>query len=250
MDKEYEVTTGFPPAPESESDASVAAESVWPRPPHPGPCPGFTGEAIDIFVKVVKAKNTQLDEVIVGYVDEYGIVHGREICLDPSTCCCAEGVSGPVTCVEDVRIRNLQTSEEFICTSRVRVHLLFDVVIIYRALCTIDDTTEEVFCIETLRGVEFTKEIMLDEFAPPLTPEEFLTEIDQSEIIVRNFRFEVDINGRCSGIILDPTDPNMNTCIPSVSGPGTCVSLTVFADITDKLGRMEDVLICGRRNID
>lgn len=215
-------------------------------------------ECIDVFVNVIKAKNIQRDEVIVGFVDEYGVLHGREICLDPSICCCAEGVSGPVTCVEDVRIRNLRTKEDLLCSGRIRVHLKFDVVIIYRALCSFNtvqcngnsSAAEEVFCVETLRDVIFTKEITLDEFCPPLTEEEFRNEVDRAEIIVRNFRFEVEVNGRCSGVTINVTDPNRDQCIPNPEGPGTCISLTVFADITDKLGKMEDILVCGRRGID
>ncbi|MGI5838533.1 MAG: hypothetical protein ACOX8W_02610 [bacterium] len=255
MDKEHDVKTEMMPEAEGKDEAQ---SSAFPYPPPLGKCRECSEECIDIFVNVVKAKNVQKDEVIVGYVDEFGVVHGREICLDPSVCCCAEGISGPVTCVEDVRVRNLKTREDFVCSGQVRVHLKFDLIIIYRALCTFatpasvscNGKPEEVFCVETLRDVTFTKEITLDEFCPPLTAEEFRNEVDRSEIIVRNFRFEVEVNGRCSGVTINVTDPNRDQCIPNPEGPGTCISLTVFADITDKLGKMEDILVCGRRGID
>ncbi len=220
-------------------------------------------ECIDIFVKVVKAKSTQRDEVIMGYVDEYGVVHGRQFCLNPEVCGCSGECeeAGAVTCVEDVRVRNLRSWEEFLCTSRVRIHLCFDIVVIYRALCSVIPVNgsrgsnnvagaEERFCLETFRDIEYTREITLDEFCPPLTPEQFLNEVDQSEICVRNIRYEVELGARCSGINSDPTDPNRDECIPNPEGPGTCAEITVFADVTDKLAKMEDILVCGRRDCD
>lgn len=179
---------------------------------------------LDLWAKVIKAKNIQRDEQIV-----FDLVNGqkvpKQLCIAPPEEC--GGPVTPIVCVEDIKVRNLSTSETFICNNKVEVKIEGDLVMILR---TEFPPGEECFFIH-VEPFAFQKTIKLQEFSPPLTPQEFLQEVDQSEVVVKNIRFDWDINGPCY-------DPYGNVI-------GTIISLSVFADIIDKLAKWQDVVVFG-----
>ncbi|MGE5370365.1 MAG: hypothetical protein ACM3QZ_00115 [Solirubrobacterales bacterium] len=176
---------------------------------------------LDLFAKVVKSKNIQCQENV----------------LDEVVCVPEEDVGGKITNIEDVKVQLLSAEESFVGNAKVKVTLSFNVVLIV----LVGDNPGS-FELVTLEGFTFTKNIPLEEYDPPLTPQEFRSEVEQSEIILRNWSFDVDILGNCE----DPGSP----CLTASPIPGTCLALKVYVDIIDKLTKFHDIVVFGELDPD
>lgn len=179
---------------------------------------------LDLFAKVIVAKNIQRDEQIVYDLDASGKKIPKAFCITPPEEC--GGPTNPILCVEDIKVRNLTTSEKFICNTKVEVTITGDLVMILRT----DNNGQDCLFID-VEEFTFTKTIKLSEFTPPLTAQEFIDEVDQSEVVVKNIRFDFDVDGPC----YDSYGVQV----------GTIVKISVFADIIDKLGKFQDVVVFG-----
>lgn len=169
------------------------------------------GCMVDLWVKVIKAK----------YVEKQVKV------LDTMFCVPDEQVGGKVTCIDDIKVKVIQAYED-LSFNKVRVFIEFEVILMVIVneeyqLITVTDKYDQV--------------IELDEYDPPLSIEEFREEIEQSEIVLRNWTFDFDIKGNCE-------DAN-NPCRLTTPINGTCIGLRVYVDIIDKLGKMHDVIVYG-----
>ncbi len=170
------------------------------------------GCMLDLWAKVIKAK----------YVEKQVKV------LDTVFCVPDEQVGGKVSFVDDIKVKVIQASEDIQCLNKVKIFIDYEVILFV--------IVEGKYQIITVTD-RYEQTIELDEFDPPLTVEEFKTEIEQSEIVLRNWAFDYEIKGNCE----DPSNPcNLTTPIN-----GTCIGLRVYVDIIDKLGKMHDVIVYG-----
>lgn len=169
------------------------------------------GCMLDLWAKVIKAK----------YIAKQVKV------LDTMFCVPDEQVGGKVSCVDDIKVKVIQAYED-LCFNRVRIYIDYEVI-----LFVIVDGEFQIITVTD----RYEQTIELDEFDPPLTVEEFRSEVEQSEIILKNWSFDFEIKGFCE----DPSNPcNLTSPIS-----GTCIGLRVYVDITDKLGKMHDVIVYG-----
>lgn len=170
------------------------------------------GCMLDLWAKVIKAK----------YIEKQVKV------LDTVFCVPDEQVGGKVSYVEDIKVKVLQAYEDIQCLNKVKIFIDYEVILFV--------VVEGEYQIITVTD-RYEQAIELDEFDPPLTLEEFRTEIEQSEIVLKNWTFDYEIKGNCE----DPGNPcNLTTPIS-----GTCIGLRVYVDIIDKLGKMHDVIVYG-----
>ncbi len=169
------------------------------------------GCMLDLWAKVIKAK----------YIAKQVNV------LDTVFCVPDEQVGGKVSCVEDIKVKVIQAFED-LCFNKVKIFIDYEVI-----LFVIVDGEFQIITISD----RYEQSIELDEFDPPLTVEEFRDEIEESEIILGNWAFDFEIRGNCE----DPSNP----CNLTSPVTGTCIGLRVYVDITDKLGKMHDVLVYG-----
>ncbi|MGI5881218.1 MAG: hypothetical protein ACOX6L_11685 [Syntrophomonadaceae bacterium] len=170
------------------------------------------GCKLDLWAKVIKAK----------YIAKQVKV------LDTTFCVPDQQVGGKISCVEDIKVKVLQVSEDLQCFNRVRVFVDYEVILFV--------LVQGEYQIITVSD-RFDQTIELDEFDPPLTIEEFRSEVDQSEVILKNWSFDFEIKGNCE----DPSNP----CKLTSPIKGTCIGLRVYVDIIDKLGKMHDVIVYG-----
>lgn len=85
----------------------------------------------------------------------------------------------------------------------------------------------------------FTKNVPLTEFDDVIPPSAFDDPTLQSHILVKNIRYEVDVDGECPG-------SGANKCCNCVGGTNaTIVDIKVFADIIDKIGIDQDIWVNG-----
>jgi hypothetical protein len=166
---------------------------------------------LDLWVKVIKAK----------YVQKQAKV------LDTLFCVPEDQVGGKISCVEDIKVKVLQAYEE-LCFNKVKISIDFEIILFV--------VVNGEFQIITVSD-RYDQTIELDEFDPPLTPDEFRREIEQSEIILRDWSFDFEIKGNCE----DPSNP----CKLTTPVRGTCINLKAYVDIIDKLGKMHDVVVYG-----
>lgn len=171
---------------------------------------------LDLFAEVVKAKSIQRQEQILNEV----------ICIPE------EEVGGKISLIDDIKVQLVSAEETFVGNHRVKVTLSFNVVLI-----VVVGENPGNFEIVTLEGFNFSKSIPLDEFDPPLTPQEFKDEVENSKVILKNFSFEGEILGSCE----DPGSP----CYLTTPVAGTCISLKVYVDIIDKLTKFHDIVVFG-----
>ncbi len=169
------------------------------------------GCRLDLFAKVIKAK----------------FISKQVKILDTMFCVPDEQVGGKITNVEDIKVKIIQTFED-LAFNKVKIFIDYEVI-----LFVLVDGEYQIITVTD----RFDQTLELDEFDPPLTIEEFRTEIEQSEIILKNFSFDFEIRGNCE----DPSNPcNLTTPIR-----GTCIGLKVFVDIIVKLGKMHDIIVFG-----
>lgn len=85
----------------------------------------------------------------------------------------------------------------------------------------------------------FTKTVPLSDFDERIPNSAFDDPTLMSHILVRNVRFEVDVDGECPGT-------GANRCCNCVGGTNaTIVDVSVFADIIDKIGIDQDIWVNG-----
>jgi hypothetical protein len=177
------------------------------------------GCRLDLWAKVIKAKYIQ---------------KGVKV-LDINQCIpCAE-VGGYVNSVDDFKIK-VNSATEVLSFNKVKITIDFDLILVL-IVGPPNDTHYQVY---TLCNNVYEDTIALSEFDPPLTPEEFRTEIDSSEIILCNWDFDYDIEGLC--------EERHSPChhhFDELCVPGTCLKLEVHVDIIDKLGKMHDIIVYG-----
>ncbi|MEQ8176610.1 MAG: hypothetical protein ABRQ26_16275 [Syntrophomonadaceae bacterium] len=169
------------------------------------------GCMLDLFAKVIKAK----------------FIEKQVKVLDILFCVPDEQVGGKISFVDDIKVKVLSTHED-LAFNKVKLFIDFEVILFV--------IVDHEFQIITVTD-RFDQVIELDEFDPPLTPEEFRTEIEQSEIILKNWSFDVEIKGNC--------EDAGNPCKLTSPVRGTCISLKAYVDIIDKLGKMHDVIVYG-----
>lgn len=175
------------------------------------------GCALDLWAKVIKAK----------YIERQAKV------LDTVFCIPDEQVGGKVVNVEDIKVKILQVQEDIACFNRVKVFVDYEVILFV--------VVNGEFQIVTV-GDRFEKVLGLEEFDPPLSMEEFKMEIEQAEVILKNWTFDFEIRGNCEDL-----DNPCNLTTPIL---GTCIGLRVYVDIIVKLGKMHDVIVYGELDPD
>ncbi|MDD4801366.1 MAG: hypothetical protein PHF24_00290 [Syntrophomonas sp.] len=174
------------------------------------------GCRLDLWAKVIKAK----------YIEK-----GVKV-LDQRVCIPVCDVGGYITEVEDFKIKVNSATETF-SFNKVRICINFDLCLI------VSVATVSCYQVFALTNNIFEDTIELCEFDPPLTTDEFKSEVDSSEIILKNWDFDYDIEGRCE----DRHSPCHSHLGPVVDG--TCLDIQVYVDIIDKLGKMHDIIVFG-----
>lgn len=169
------------------------------------------GCKLDLWAKVIKAK----------YIERQVKV------LDTMFCVPDDQVGGKITCIEDIKVKVREAFEDLQC-NKVKIYIDYEVILFVIVhgeyqIITVTDQYDQV--------------IELDQFDPPVSLEEFKTEIEQSEIILKNWSFDYEVKGNC--------EDKSNPCKLTTPIKGTCISLQVFVDIIDKLGKMHDVIVYG-----
>lgn len=177
---------------------------------------------LDLWAKVIIAKNIQTNEPILGSYDAYGNPVPYHLVLTPSDLGDATAV-----CIEDIKVTPTSQNETFVCNSKVTVTLTYDILFLIKTTTGYITKT-----VSVTASNPFTKTILVGDFikldGTPLTSAEFKCDVDQSELIMCNFDLAyVDVK---------PKDP--------VSGNQT-IDVIVTATIIDKLGKMRDVLVYG-----
>ena len=174
---------------------------------------------LDLWAKVIIAKNTQTDEPILGTFDEYGEPAPANIVVTVAA-------GETVECIDDFKIVFDQASvtEQFICTSKVILTIPFTA---YFWIKT------NLGFVNTSTSFTFTKEIPVSEFikldGTPLTSCEFKNNVDQSNAVVCNYEIAY-LN------ILPKTAPTATT---------QTIQIILTATVIDKLGKYQDVLVYG-----
>lgn len=172
---------------------------------------------LDLWAKVIIAKNTQTDEPILGSFDAYGEPVPDTIVVSGL----AEGET--VECIEDFKITYNQASvvETFTCTSKVTLTIPFTGFFFVK--------TNQGFITAT-KSFTFTKTINVSDFikldGTPLTSLEFKCNVDESEAVVCNYEIAY-IN------------------VLQKVGSSQTIQIVLTATVIDKLGKFKDVLVYG-----
>ena len=177
------------------------------------------GCKLDLWAKVIVAKNIQNDEPILGGFDPYGEPVGADVVV-------TVGSNENIICLEDFKVSfdQAQVTEDFICTSKVVLTIPFNFFFFLK--------TNLGYVTATATNI-FIKEIPVSEFikldGTPLTSSEFKKEVDQSKVVVCNYELvDLDI------ITKNPLDPTHQT-----------IKVVITATIIDKLGKYQDVIVYG-----
>lgn len=171
---------------------------------------------LDLWAEVVKAKHIQRQVEV----------------LNELVCIPEKDVEGKVSSIDDVKVQVVCVDETFLNSCKVKVTIDFNVILI-----VVVGENPGVFKVVTLKGYSFSKTISLDEFDPPLSPQDFKEEVERSQIVLKNWNFDVDILGNCE----EPGNP----CYRKCPIPGTCVAIRVYVDIIDKLTKFHDIVVYG-----
>lgn len=172
---------------------------------------------LDLWAKVIIAKNTQTDEPILGTFDEYG----EPV---PGTLEVTVGDTETVECIDDFKVvfKQEEVVEQFICTSKVILTIPFTAYFWVKTNLGFVNTTKTFI---------FTKEIPISEFikldGTPLTSCEFKQHVDQSKAVVCNYEIAY-IN-----------------ILPKASSTTQIIQLILTATVIDKLGKYQDVIVYG-----
>lgn len=196
------------------------------------------GCRLDLWAKVIKAKNIQKQEKVL---QEFFCIPDGPICTpgDQSEGC---GVGGKVIQVDDIKV-NVLEAREVLNFNKVKIFIDYEI-ILFIMVQPLDPMLEPFPFIWVIKNLHFEKTIELDQFDPPLTIEEFRNEIDQSEIILCNWSFDYEFKGFCEDP-LSPCFPLLNNSNCPFPPTGTCIEMVVYVDIIDKLGKMHDIIVYG-----
>lgn len=172
---------------------------------------------LNLWAKVIVAKNTLADEPILGTFDEYGEPL-------PDTIIVPVAEKETVECIDDFKIilDPSDITKQFICNSKV--------------IITIPFTAH--FWIKTNQGFTnistaftFIKEIPVSEFiksdSTVLTPDEFRNDVEQSDAVAGNYEIAY-IN------VLPKTEPTVQT-----------IQIILTATVINRLGKYKDVMVYG-----
>lgn len=217
-------------------------------------------EQLDIYVKRILAKYQGLDEQIL-----FGEAHEGTTPIDIKEAfkICVHNRGGySVKCISDIKIVDLSADEEIICNHKVKLILKFKVVLFVTftnncfgcivlpddamstnedaTACFITDIEDEAQTIGSTESLElvddvcgkvfkWVKNIPLSEFEGEIPPSAFSDPTLQTHLIVKSITSDFDVLGECH-------------CGETV---GTEVHISIFADLLDKLGVDQDILICG-----
>jgi hypothetical protein len=170
------------------------------------------GCMLDLWAKVIKARFMERQVKV----------------LDTVFCVPDEQVGGKVSNVDDIKVKVIQIIDD-LGLNKVKISIEFEIILLVIVnheyqLITVTDKFDQV--------------IELDDFDPPLTIDEFRDEIEDSEVILRNWAFDFEIKGDCE-------DHHHNFCQTTTPVRGTAIALRVFVDILVKLGAMHDVIVYG-----
>ncbi|MHC1723466.1 MAG: hypothetical protein AB9836_09705 [Aminipila sp.] len=174
---------------------------------------------LDLWAKVIVAKNIQNDEPILGSFDPYGEPVGESVVVTVAS-------NENIICLEDFKVTfdQDQVTEDFICTSKVVLTIPFNFFLFLKTnLGYVTATTTKTF----------VKEIPVNEFikldGTPLTQSEFKYQVDQSKVVVCNYELvDIDIVAKASPTATVQT-----------------INLVITATIVDKLGKYRDVIVYG-----
>ncbi len=167
------------------------------------------GCRIDLWTKVIKAK----------YADELSILDDTVFILESE-------VGGRITNIEDIRIRVLNTSYSFNISS-VSISTEYKIVM----LVLVDDEEKVVTITNT-----YEPTIKLDQFDPPLTIDEFRSEVDQAEIILENWLPDAEIVGD----YIERYDTSFFSPVP-----GTLIRIKILVDLLVILDKMHGIIVYG-----
>jgi hypothetical protein len=182
------------------------------------------GCMLDLWAKVIKAK----------YIAKQVKIFDRHFCVPE------EKVGGKIAYIDDIKVKIIDKGEDFQCFNKVKIFICYEVI-----LFVIVNGEYQIVTVSD----RYEQNIELDEFDPPLSIEEFRNEIEDSEIILRNWNFDYEIAGDCE----DRDSPCHKHHHRHPDGPdlfegpvrGTCLELKVYVDIIDKLGKMHDIVVYG-----
>ncbi len=183
------------------------------------------GCRLDLWAKVIKAKYIERQKKVLDIYE----------CIPYF-----DGVMMPVSVIDDFKI-NVLRAEEVLNFNKVRICIEFEVILFI--------PIEGRWYVYTTEPYIYEQTIDLDQFDPPLSVEEFRSEIDQSEILLCNWSFDYEVMGLCEDRNSpcdhhDDHDHHDHRHIPDCDR-GTCVKLVVYVDIIDKLGKMHDIIVYG-----
>jgi len=216
---------------------------------------GVTPEQIDIYVKRILAKFTSEEQILFS---------GSTVGIGPSCkkaplrlCIFKKAVDDTcfgVKCITEVKICEWSTCQEIICNHKARLKIIFKVFLCVK----FEDNTYGVIVLPDDKGIKFcfqedfpiavdsgetltisngyfvwSKDVPFAEFDKPLPPTVFDDPTLSSHLVLRAVRSESDVHAEC-----------FCECEKSRI-PGTEVSLALFADILDKLGIEQDILVQG-----
>jgi len=173
---------------------------------------------LDLWAKVIIAKNVRTNEPILGSFDEYGEPVPAELTVSDL----AENET--VECIDDFKIVYTQdeVTENFICSNKVILSV----------------PATGYFWIKTNLGFKtltitftYTVTILVSDFikpdGTPLTSQEFKTKVDQSKAVLCNYELAY-LN------VLPKTEPTEQV-----------IQVIVTATVIDKLGKYQDVIVYG-----
>lgn len=222
----------------------------------PCPCP----EDIEMkAAETLAAESKKLKELIESNASTDVLLKANEdlarlVCSLKPECCCDKEIK----CIDSIRFVCVETSENFICNHKVRLIVKFKVLLIIRfmdcllGIIMLPDDEGNKFCFNNINfpvtynadGIKktlsldninkyfiLTIEIPLEDFDGIIPSDIFDDPTLQSKITIKRLEHEYDIfEGAC-------------TCN---SASKTHISLFSTADITDKIGIIQDVWIKGR----
>jgi len=167
--------------------------------------------SLELWANVVKAKHIACEVPV----------------FDSIFCIPWSEVGGIIESVDFIQARVISEHEDF-GVNKVSLQIEFEVI-----LLVLVNGEHRLISINH----EYNQEIPVGDFKPPLTPKELKDDVSASEIILKNWKFEWCILGRCE----DPCSPCFQTLTTPIAG--TCLSLKVWVDITDKLFKPHDVIV-------
>jgi hypothetical protein len=157
---------------------------------------------LDLWAEVVKAKNIQREEVLL---DQYVETIEYE----------------NVSTIEDARVQVVEASKVFIVSSKIRARLVYNLIL----TILVENENGTAYHLVTLGPYEYSKDIGVNEFTPPLTTQQCRDEVEDAKVIVKNWI-----------IIPELMEPVVS---------GTPISLTVLADVIVKLTKFHDIIVYG-----